>query len=262
MTEWNADGYQQISGLQAALADEQLTRIKLGAQDRILDVGCGNGKITAEMATRIPQGSVLGVDASQNMITFAQEHYGFPIQPNLRFEVADVRHLPYTHEFDQITSFNMLHWVPEQEAALRSIHAALKPDGKAFLRFVPEGDRQCIEDVIEATCQLPQWRDAFQTHQKPYVHFTPDAYCALAEQAGFRVLQVHVDDQSWDFKSREAFAAYCRVTLAEWTRFLPESKWTAFITDVLNAYQSVAADTPAELNMFKFYQMEIVLTPA
>jgi trans-aconitate 2-methyltransferase len=63
------------------------------------------------------------------MITFAAQHYALS-HPNLRFAVADARKLPYSHEFDQIVSFNALHWIPEQSAAIRSIHAALKPAGK------------------------------------------------------------------------------------------------------------------------------------
>lgn len=260
MTEWNAIGYQSISSLQEAIATKQLSRLTLGKSDRILDIGCGNGKVTAAIAQRIPQGSVLGVDASQNMITFAQQNYG-PIYPNLHFEVGDARNLSYQHEFDQIVSFNALHWIPEQDAVLRSIRTALKTDGQALLRFVPEGSRKCIEDVIEEVCQLPRWSNYFQDHQKPYFHPTPEAYCTLAEQNGLQVLQIQVEDQSWDFQTRQAFFAYCQVTLAEWTRLLPEDEWPAFITDVLDRYQVYAADTPDENNVFKFYQMEVVLTP-
>ena len=48
----------------------------------------------------------------------------------------------------------------------------------------------------------------------------------------------------------------------EWTRRLPEGDWEAFITDVLDRYRSVAAAGPQEANTFKFYQMEVELTPA
>ncbi|GFE71850.1 trans-aconitate 2-methyltransferase [Chroococcus sp. FPU101] len=261
MTEWNAIGYQSVSSLQEALATKQLSRLTLAKSARILDIGCGNGKVTAAIAQHLPQGSVLGVDASQNMITFAQQNYGSPIHPNLHFEVGDARKLTYQHEFDQIVSFNALHWIPEQDAVLCSIHTALKTDGQALLRFVPEGSRKSIEDVVEEVCQLPRWSNYFQNHQKPYFHPTPEAYRILAEQNGLKVLQIQVEDQSWDFQTRQAFFAYCQVTLAEWTRFLPLDEWTAFITNILDRYQIYAADTPSENNTFKFYQMEVVLTP-
>ena len=71
MTEWDAAEYSRRSGLQEAMAQEVLALLDLKGSERVLDVGCGDGKITAEVATRVPRGEVLGVDASQEMITFA-----------------------------------------------------------------------------------------------------------------------------------------------------------------------------------------------
>jgi trans-aconitate 2-methyltransferase len=53
--------------------------------------------------------------------------------------------------------------------------------------------------------------------------------------------------------------AFARATFIAWTQRLPESQWDAFITDVLDRYQSVAADNPSDLNTFKFYQMNVGL---
>jgi trans-aconitate methyltransferase len=262
MAEWNAGEYSRHSSLQATLAEEQLGRLTLEGAERVLDVGCGDGKITAEIAARVPRGSVLGVDPSQNMIAFATRHFGPPTRPNLRFEVADVRCLPYQEEFDRVISFNALHWVPEQEAALRSIRTALVPVGRALLRFVPEGRRKCLEDVIEEIRHSVRWAGYFRSFQKPYAHFTPEEYQDLASRNGFRVLQMGLEDRAWDFQTREAFVAFGRATFVEWTRFLPASDWPAFIIDVLDRYRSVAADSPQEANTFKFYQLEVVLEPA
>src|SRR5262249_29885282 len=167
MAEWNAGEYNRHSSLQAALAEEQLGRLTLEGGERVLDVGCGDGKITAEIAARVPRGSVLGVDPSQNMIAFATSHFGPTTPTNPRFEVADVRRLPYRAEFDRVISFNALHWVLEQDAALRTIRTALVDAGRAMLRFVPEGRRTCLEDVIEEVRHSPRWAGHFTGFQKP-----------------------------------------------------------------------------------------------
>jgi trans-aconitate methyltransferase len=262
MAEWDASEYNRQSSLQAALAEEQLNRLTLEGAERVLDVGCGDGKITAEIAARVPRGSVLGVDPSQNMIAFATGHFGPATRPNLRFEVADVRRLTYREEFDRAVSFNALHWVPEQGAALRSIRTALVAAGQALLRFVPEGQRQCLEDVLEDVRQSARWASYFRGFQKPYAHFSPEEYQDLARHNGFRVLRMGVEDRAWDFQTREAFVAFGRATFVEWTRYLPESDWPAFITEVLDRYGTVAADSPQEANTFKFYQLEVVLETA
>ena len=67
MTEWDAAGYSRISSLQAAMAKEVLALLDLNGSERILDVGCGEGKITAEIASRVPRGSVVGIDPSHDM---------------------------------------------------------------------------------------------------------------------------------------------------------------------------------------------------
>jgi trans-aconitate 2-methyltransferase len=262
MTEWNATDYARHSSLQQAMADEQLSRLTLAGAERILDVGCGDGKVTAAIAGRVPGGTVLGVDPSRDMIAFASSHFGPPAQANLRFEAADARRLPYREQFDLIVSFNALHWVREQGLALGAIRAALKPGGKALLRLVPEGRRKSLEDVIEDVRHGTDWTGHFADFQRPYAHFTPEEYRALAEQQGLRVLGLQVEDRSWDFQTRAAFAAFCRATFVEWTRCLPESSWTGFITAVLDRYQFVVADGPQDAHAFKFYQMEVALARA
>lgn len=262
MTEWNASGYERISSLQEMLAGEALARVELNGSEAVLDVGCGNGKITAEIAKRVPRGSVLGVDPSSDMIAFATQHYATPDRSNLRFTVGDVRSLGLPSEFDLVVSFNALHWVPEQQAALRSLRQALRPGGRALLRFVPEGTRKCLEDVIEDVRSSSRWAGHFADFQKPYVHFAPETYRLLAEKCGFRVGQMSVEENAWNFGSREAVHAFCRVTFAEWTRRLPEEEWDKFIEEVLDQYQLVAATSAEDANTFKFYQLEVVLAPA
>jgi trans-aconitate 2-methyltransferase len=259
MTEWHASDYCRQSSLQQAMAEEQLGLVTLQGTERILDVGCGDGKITAEIASRVVHGSVLGVDPSHEMVAFASSHFGAQAHTNLCFEVADVRRLPYRDEFDLVVSFNALHWVREQAAALASIHAAVKPGGLALLRFVPQGSRKSLEDVIEDVRRRGRWAGYFGNFQEPYVHFTPDEYRALAERCGWQVVRLVVHDRAWDFKTREAFVAFCRATFVEWTRCLPQSEWHAFITEVLDEYQTVAAANPRDINTFKFYQMEVGL---
>ena len=259
MTEWNASAYDRLSALQAAMADEALSLLALEGAEHILDVGCGNGKTTAEIAARAPQARVVGVDASAAMIAFAREHWTPAPRSNLEFEVADARHLPFRREFDRIVSFNALHWIPEQALALQSIRAAIRCGGAAQLRLVPKGERKSLEDVIEETRLSPRWRASFKGFHDPYLHLTPEQYRELAEQNGFRVLSARTDDKAWNFQSRAAFQAFGAVTFVEWTQHLPEEERAAFVTDVLDRYQLVAADGLGRKHFFRFYQMDMTL---
>jgi trans-aconitate 2-methyltransferase len=289
MTEWDAAGYAKRSALQESMAAEVLALLDLKGSGRILDVGCGDGRISVEIASRVPRGSVIGIDASREMIAFANQH-GAPGRANLRFEVCDARQIPFRGDFDLVVSFNALHWIPEQAEALRAIHAALKSDGRAQLRLVPMGPRKSIETVLEETRQSPRWSQYFSGFRDPYLRLTQEQYAQLAEDNGFRVLRFSTAAKSWDFKTREAFFNFGAVTFVEWIRRLPEHEKSAFITDVLDRYQSVAAHQPPaaapqvprhsdagssaeesllpsappnaeppSANVFRFYQMDISL---
>jgi len=255
VTECDAADYARISALQKVMAEEVLASLDLGVAQRILDVGCGDGSITVEIAARVPRGSVIGVDPSAKMIDYAQVHWPTAEHPNLRFEIGDARQLPFNQQFDEVVSFNALHWIPEQERALTSIRSSMKSGGTARLRLVPKGERKSLEDALEETRKSSGWTQYFQNFHDPYLHLTPEEYAALAESVGFAVRSVHVGSHSWDFGSRSGFFAFGSVTFVEWTRMLPESEKPAFINDVLDRYGLVVGDE----QMFKFYQMDIRL---
>jgi trans-aconitate 2-methyltransferase len=269
VTEWNAAEYARVSALQAAMAEEVLSllRGRLRGDERILDVGCGNGKVTREIATLVPRGSVLGVDASAKMIEFAKAARTLlpsggdsnpsdsALPPNLNFEVMDARRLTFREEFDLVVSFNALHWVAEgeQPLALRGICAALKPGGGAQLRLVSRGVRKSLEDVIEETAHSARWEKYFAGHRDPYLHMTPDAYAALAEQCGLHVDRIETKDHAWDFGSTAAFAAFGTVTFVEWSQHVPDTERPQFVADALATYAGVAGDN----HTFRFYQTDV-----
>ena len=256
-SEWNAAGYARISGLQQQMAAEALAPLTLIGTERVLDIGCGQGKVTAEIAARVPRGRVVGVDPSRDMIDFATAHFD---AANLRFEVGDARALTFNAEFDCVVSFNALHWVPDQDAALQSIRRALSPNGRALLRLVPMGERKSLETVVEETRTAARWRSAFTGFIDPYLRLTPDQYRAAAARNGFRVLQITCMTKEWDFGTHDAFYAFCAVGLVAWTSRLAQDQRAAFVDDVMTRYEAPA--TSPSRNVFRFYQMDVQLALA
>jgi trans-aconitate 2-methyltransferase len=262
VTEWNAAEYARLSGLQAAMAEEVLAllRGRLRGDERVLDVGCGNGKVTREIAALVPRGSVVGVDASAKMVDFAKAASAdatavVATAANLSFEVMDARRLTFRDEFDLVVSFNALHWIAEeeQEFALRGIYAALKPDGVAQLRLVPRGARKSLENVIEETAKSLQWVKYFVGVRDPYLRMTAEAYSVLADHCGFRVESVRVKDNAWDFGSQSAFAAFGTVTFVEWSQHIPDAERPEFVIEALTHYKPLGGND----HTFRFYQMDV-----
>jgi len=259
MTEWDAAAYHRESSLQSWLAEQSLAALTLAGDERVLDVGCGDGKVTTAIAARVPGGSVTGVDPSHRMVAFAGRQAA--AGGRVAFAVADARALPFRARFDRVVSFNALHWVPAQQQALASIREALVPGGRTFLQLVPHGERRALEAVIEEVRSSAPWAVHFDGFRKPFLHLTPAEYAAVAEAAGLIVEDVAVQARRWDFGSRPAFVRFAEATFVEWTRMLPAARHDAFIAEVLDRYDGLA-DRPEDRNVFHFYQMEAVLRRA
>jgi trans-aconitate 2-methyltransferase len=259
MTEWDAKAYSERNALQKWLADSQLAQLELEGTERVLDIGCGDGKITAEIARRLTTGSALGIDPSTRMIAYAQAHFARIKYPNLTFAVGDATSLPFRGEFDLVVSFNALHWVRDQSAALRGIRDALKPAGRTFLEFVPQGSRKSIEDVVEATCSSEPWARYFAGHAAPYVHLTPEQFRELASASGLRFERLERELKTWDFGTRRAFADWAAVGCVAWTNHIPEPERPAFIEDVLDRYGRLDDAAGEAIRLFRFYQLAAFL---
>ena len=91
--KWNAAAYAANSAVQQTWARELIAKLNLRGDERILDVGCGDGKVSAEIARVVPRGSVTGIDASAGMIAFAKRTFPAKENPNLKFQVCDAREI-------------------------------------------------------------------------------------------------------------------------------------------------------------------------
>jgi len=258
---WSGADYARHSSLQAAMADEVLSKLPLQGDEQLLDVGCGDGKLSARMAAQLPHGAVLGVDASADMVAFARREFGAAAWPNLRFEVVDARRLDFDARFDRVVSFNALHWVPQQSDALRGIRAALKPQGRAHLRLVTRAALTSLEEVAEAVRQEPPWAPHFAGFSDPYLRLDAQQYGELAASLGLRTITSHSDMKRWDFGSEEAFFGFCNAGFGAWTQALPEDRRSDFVRAVMQRYQALIEAAFGERHCFHFMQTDLLLAP-
>ncbi|HEY7102864.1 MAG TPA: methyltransferase domain-containing protein [Mycobacteriales bacterium] len=255
MADWDGQSYRKVSALQMWVATRSLAGVAMAGDERVLDVGCGDGRITAAIADQLPDGSILGIDPSPRMISAA----GTFASPRLRFAVGDVLSMDFRDEFDAVVSFNALHWVPDQRAALTRIRAALRDRSWALTQAVCAGPRPSLEALAMRTCDQPAWREHFAGFRAPFVHVDPDRYAELAAGAGLRLTDREVSDLTWDFDSAEEFARWCRVGFDSWTARLPDDAAAdAFVAAVLGTYEQVTG-SPRRL---QFMQLRARLAPA
>ena len=254
VADWSGADYGRVSGLQRSVANETLADLVLSGSEWVLDIGCGDGFLTREIAARLPNGFIVGVDASPRMVSAA--HDADPSAPaGPQFVRADARRLPFGVSFDMAVSFNALHWVPQLDQALSEIAGVLRQDGRALIQMVCAGSRPSIESTAMLLASSPRWAEHFRGFTAPFVHVDPAEFAALADRCGLRVTTLSVRDREWDFGSRPQFTAWCAVGITAWTDRLAAADRPAFVDDLVAAYEPVAG----RLGLFRFMQMRAEL---
>lgn len=233
-TQWNPADYAQHSSHQHAWGRELLAKLRLRGDERLLDLGCGDGKITADLAAALPRGSALGTDASADMIAFAQER--FAGVPNLRFRQMDMRELTFTHEFDVVFSTAAMHWVHDHRPVLAGIARALKPGGRALLQMGGKGNIPGILAALDLVTPRPRWAPCFTPMPTPYGFHAPEDYPPWLAAAGLTATRVELIEKTMLHPDAAAFAAYFRTIGMPWTHRLPDSARPDFLAEVTAAY--------------------------
>jgi len=179
---WNAEQYEGRHSYVWQFGGDLLELLAPRAGERILDLGCGTGHLTAEIAARGAQ--VVGLDSSPDMLGQARQNY-----PDLKFVLADASGFRFDEPFDAVFSNAALHWVKNAGGAAKSIAAALRMGG----RFVAEfGGRGNIEAVLSA---LDSVFGASAAERCPWWFPRIGEYATVLERQGLEVRQASLFDR-------------------------------------------------------------------
>lgn len=112
--EFDGEKYETASTHQKEWGTSLIAELELQGDERVLDLGCGDGMLTAQIAGLVPSGEAVGIDGSRGMIEVARRRR----RDNLRFILMDINHLSFTEEFDVIFSNATLHWIKDHRRLL------------------------------------------------------------------------------------------------------------------------------------------------
>lgn len=233
---WNAEDYAANSGTQQTWARELIFKLNLRADESVLDIGCGDGKITAEISERVCNGSVVGIDSSREMIELARRSFNREKYANLVFQVADAQLLPFEEEFDVVFSNATLHWIKEHRPVISGIQKSLKPDGRILLQMGGRGNAKFILAAMDDIMSEEQWKPYFSDFTFSYGFYGPEEYTQWVNAAGLEPIRIELIPKVMSYDSREGLAGWVRTTWLPYLEQVPLEKREEFIEALIARY--------------------------
>jgi trans-aconitate methyltransferase len=234
--KWDPKTYTSSSSAQKIWAEELLSKVSIQGDERILDIGCGDGKITAQISRLVPRGSVVGLDNSPEMLSFARSRFPEEEWPRLQFLEGDARDLPYYNQFDLILSFAALHWIFDHRPVLAGIWRSLRRGGRIFMQFGGRGNAASVLEIAGMMISEERWSSYFQGFSFPYAFYGPEEYRAWLDASGLRTVRVDLLQKDMVQKGREGLAAWIESTWLPYIERIPEELKPDFICEVVDRY--------------------------
>lgn len=196
---WNGNAYAKNSSSQFKRALIALEKLHLTPKTSVLDIGCGNGSITALIAQHVYPAMVKGLDKDPSMIKKAQEL----TQKNLTFVKGDAEFFELSQRFHVITSFFCLQWLNEKSLAkaMKNIFKHLTEQGEVCFLIA---SYDFPHEIIKGVAFSPKWRSYFTSYHEPQTFLTIDQYNTIMQQTGF-IHQKVIEVTSEHFLTNQGF---------------------------------------------------------
>lgn len=225
--DWDAVSYQRVSVPHEAWARSILDRLELEGDERVLDAGCGSGRVTSMLIERLPAGSVVAVDGSPSMV----EQVRSVLRPRDEALVSDLAELELEEPVDVVFSSAVFHWVLDHDALFRRLAAVLRPGGRLAAQNGGAGNIARLKASSAEVAALDPYAAHFEGFGEPWNYAAPEETEERLRAAGFA--EAHAWLQPWDVTPPEPAEFLRTVCLGPHVDRLPEELRDPFIADVL-----------------------------
>jgi trans-aconitate 2-methyltransferase len=228
---WDGRSYDRISGPMEALGLAVLARLQLRGDETVLDAGCGSGRITQALIERLPDGHVIGLDASASMVAAARERLPDADVRQLDLLDLDLRALGLEQPLDAALSTATFHWIADHDALFRRLRGVLRPGGRLVAQCGGRGNIDVLRGHANEVAAREPYAAAFAGFQPPWNYAGPEETRERLLGAGFAAAECWLQpapqqpDQPREFLSTIVLGPHCQ--------HLPEELREPFMDDVL-----------------------------
>jgi trans-aconitate 2-methyltransferase len=237
MHNWDPKLYSSNSSPQQAWGITLLAKLNLNGNEKVLDVGCGDGKLSVEIAKKLPEGSVLGIDLSNEMITFARNHYPPKQFPNLTFIQTDASKLTFNSEFDIAFSNATFHWIRDHEPVLKCLWKCLKPGGLLLAQFGGRRNAEEIFKIVELMIENGKWSPYFRDFVFPFRFYELEEYRDLLKNTSFSVKRLEKIPKDMVLEGKKGLSEWMSASIMHpYIKRIPQNMKEDFMNELIDSF--------------------------
>ncbi|MDR2967866.1 MAG: methyltransferase domain-containing protein [Methanobacteriaceae archaeon] len=218
--EFDGEKYKQSSKHQKEWGSSLISEMELKGNEMILDLGCGDGVLTEQLSLLVPEGKIIGIDASFGMIQTAKKLE----KDNLSFICMDITDMDFINDFDIIYSNATLHWVKNHEELLKNTLLALKSYGTIRWNFAGDGNCSNFFEIIKSVINN-NYKKYFFNFQWPWYMPSSEEYEKLIAKAGFSSFLVELENKDRYFSNEDEMIKWIdQPSIVPFIQCIPDNK--------------------------------------
>jgi len=203
--EWNAAAYHRVSGPQFSWGLKVLDRLDLAGVTRVIDAGCGSGRLTGALLERWPEGTLLALDRSRNMLEQARAHLAPQHGPRVHFVQVALPDMPVAGWADVIFSTATFHWVLDHPALFENLRMALRPGGRLHAQCGGGPNLAEAHAFAEQVMAQPLFAPYFTGWRGPWEFASAEQAAARLKAAGFTGIETSLEPAPTVLEHEQAY---------------------------------------------------------
>lgn len=241
--EWNAAEYHRVSGPQFSWGLRVLDRLDLAGVGRVIDAGCGSGRLTGELLARWPLVRVVGLDRSHNMLHQAREHLEPAFGRRVSLVQAALPLIPFVGWADVVFSTATFHWVLDHSALFAGLHAALRQGGRLHAQCGGGPNLARAHAIASKVMARPEFACFFEAWQGPWEFASAEQAAARLQAAGFVSIETSLEPAPTVLDDERAYRDFVTTVIyhPHLARLPDETRRRRFIDEVTAL---AASETP------------------
>jgi trans-aconitate 2-methyltransferase len=249
--EWNSSVYHRLSEPQVSWGRKVLSRLRLRGDERVLDAGCGTGRLTAELIEALPRGRVVAVDLSQNMLNAARQHLLADFGGRLSLVAADLVHLPFKHAFDGIVSTAAFHWVLDHDQLFLGLRRTLRSGGWLHAQCGGSANLARLRQRVAELAQTPRYSPYLAQFEEPWFYADAAQAADILRRAGFVNVDTSLEGAPTVLESAQRYEEFVsNIILRTHLRQIPSKELRSkFVAEL--AEQAATDDPPYSLDYWR-----------